>query len=465
MVSRDLPKPNNCIVRLYWFETRAKTRRFSNQCDSAAHFFGLSTSLHHRQGVTESRLVTPPVKLSAAAARRIALASQGFATPRPSKAPGLQQITKTVRRLGLLQLDSVNVFSRAHYMPVFSRLGPYDRTLLDRIAGHGTGRIDRRLIEYWAHEASLIPVEYQPLMRWRMNSLDEAWGSMRRIVNERPELVTDTIALVTDQGPVRARDTGIPRAQPEFGRMWNWHDGKVALEYLFYVGQVGAARRINFERHYDLTERILPAQIHGAATPTREEAQRELLRIAARALGVATEPDLGDYFRLPRSDSKARVAELVSAGELIPVEVKGWGVPAYLWPSAPRPRAVNARALLSPFDSLIFFRPRVERIFNFQYRIEIYVPEPKRVYGYYVLPFLLGDQLVARVDLKADRQAGVLRVQSAFAEDGVNTMHVAQELAAELHTVAGWLGLQKGVVVNGRGDLAGALQTAVRETK
>jgi uncharacterized protein YcaQ len=367
-----------------------------------------------------------------------------------------------VRRLGLLQLDSVNVFSRAHYMPLFSRLGPYDRALLDRIAAHGPGRIDRRLVEYWAHEASLIPVEYHPLMRWRMSSVAEAWGSMRRVQREQPALIADTLALVDDRGPVRSRDTGIPRKQAQPGSMWNWHDGKVALEYLFYTGQVSAARRINFERHYDLTERVLPPGVHSAPTPTREESQRELLRISARALGVATEPDLGDYFRLPRGESKSRVGEMVAAGELQPAQVEGWSAPAYLWPQARRPRAVTARALLSPFDSLIFFRPRVERLFNFSYRIEIYVPEHKRVHGYYVLPFLLGDRLVARVDLKSDRQAAVLRVKGAFIEDGANAELVAPELAAELQTVAQWLGLAGGVAVENRGELAGALSSAVR---
>jgi uncharacterized protein len=406
--------------------------------------------------------VSDPIKLSAAAARRIALAAQGFDSPRPPKPPGLQEITRVVRRLGLLQLDSVNVFSRAHYMPVFSRLGPYDRELLDRIAAHSPGRIDRRLVEYWAHEASLIPVEYQPLMRWRMNSMSEAWGSMQRVGREQPGLIADTLALVQSDGPIRSRDTGIPRKKAEPGAMWNWHDGKVALEYLFYTGQVSAARRINFERHYDLTERVLPALVHSAPTPTREEAQRELLRISATALGVATEPDLGDYFRLPRGESKARVGEMVAAGELIPAQVEGWAAPAYLWPKARRPRAVDARALLSPFDSLIFFRPRVERLFNFSYRIEIYVPAAKRVHGYYVLPFLLGDRLVARVDLKSDRQASVLRVKGAYLEAGEDAERVAVELAAELRTVADWLGLTHGAAVEGRGDLASALSTVAR---
>jgi uncharacterized protein len=400
-------------------------------------------------------------KLSLSAARRIALAAQGFGRPRPAKPPSVGRIAALVEQLGVLQLDSVNVFSRAHYMPVFSRLGPYDRARLDRIAGHGLGRIDRRLVEYWAHEASLIPIELHPLFRWRMADVDrEAWGSISRIARNQPELVAETLKLVAEQGPIRARETGAVRPPPRPGHMWNWHEGKVALEHLFFTGRVGAARRVNFERLYDTIERILPPEILERSTPTPEDAQRKLVRIAARALGVATEPDLGDYFRLPRAASKARVAELVASGELLPVEVKGWSAPAYLWPDARRPRRLHARALLSPFDSLIWFRPRTERLFDFHYRIEIYTPAPKRVYGYYVLPFLLGETLVARVDLKSDRQQDALLVQGAFAEDGVDQARVARELAAELNLVAAWLGLER-VAVARRGDLAGALAAII----
>jgi uncharacterized protein YcaQ len=411
---------------------------------------------------TARRGRTTPISL--AAARRIALAAQGFGRPRPGPAPpDARQIAALIRRLGLLQLDSVNVFCRAHYMPIFSRLGPYDTAILDRMAAHGPGRRrDRRLIEYWGHEASLIPVESQPLFRWRMLRVQELWGSMIDLARDRPELVADTLALVTEQGPVRASATGIPRPEPRPGHMWNWHDGKRALEHLFFTGRVTAAARVNFERLYDLTERVLPPEVLASPTPPEDEAQRELLRIAARALGVATEPDLGDYFRLPRADSKARVAELVAAGELLGVEVEGWDAPAYIWHGTSTPRKLHARALLSPFDPLVWFRQRAERLFQFVYRIEIYTPAPKRVYGYYVLPFLLGDSLVARVDLKADRQAGVLRVQSAHAEPGVDLEHVAEELAAELELARGWLGLASGISVARRGGLSGALIQAVR---
>jgi hypothetical protein len=401
-------------------------------------------------------------KLSLPRARRIALAAQGFAQSRPARPPSVNRIASLIDRLGVLQLDSVNVFSRAHYMPVFSRLGPYDRSRLDRIAGHGTGRIDRRLIEYWAHEASLIPVELHPLFRWRMADVDrEAWGSVSRVAREQPELVAQTLELVAEQGPIRARDTGAVRPPPRAGDMWNWHEGKVALEHLFFTGRVAAARRVNFERLYDTIERVLPAEILDRPTPSQADSQRELVRIAAGALGVATEPDLGDYFRLPRADSKARVEELAVAGELIEVAVDGWSAPAYLWPDARQPRRVDARALLSPFDSLVWFRQRTERLFDFRYRIEIYTPAAQRVYGYYVLPFLLGDALVARVDLKSDRQRGALLVQGAFCEDGVDPVDVADELAAELHLVATWLGLGE-VVVARNGDLSAKLAARIR---
>jgi uncharacterized protein YcaQ len=405
-------------------------------------------------------------RLSAAAARRIALAAQGFADRRPAGAVTARHLRKTIAQIGLLQLDSVNVFSRTHYMPLFSRLGPYPREILDRMAAHTDGPVrsgGRELFEYWAHEASLVPLALQPHLRWRMARADrDAWGGVRRIAQEHPQLVEDVLALVTEQGLVRAADTGAERAQRRAGEMWNWHAGKVALEWLFWSGQVTAARRINFERRYDLPERVLPAELLAQPTPPVEESQRELVRVAARAYGVATEPDLGDYFRLPRAESKLRVAELVEAGELEPVTVEGWGAPAYLWPAARRPRRVAARALLSPFDSLVWFRPRTERIFGFRYRIEIYTPAPRRIHGYYVLPFLLGDALVARVDLKSDRQAGLLRVQGAYGEAGVGDLaHVAAELAAELRTVAAWLGLERGVAVAGRGDLAPVLEAAL----
>jgi uncharacterized protein YcaQ len=395
--------------------------------------------------------------LSAATARRIALAAQGFGVPRPTSAVTARHIRKVVNTMGLLQLDSVNVLSRSHYLPVYSRLGPYPRDVLDRLTGHTDGRIQREYVEYWAHEASLIPVSTHPLLRWRMaRAAEDAWGSIQRINREKPHLIADVRRAVTLDGPVRSNELGLERAEKKPGQMWNWDDGKVALEYLFWSGEVGAARRVNFERHYDLIERILPPHIRDQQTPTREDAQRELVRIAARAYGVATEPDLGDYFRLPRADSKMRVAELVDTGELLPVTVEGWAAPAYLWPAARRPRRIDAHALLSPFDPMIWFRDRAMRLFGFHYRIEIYTPAAQRMHGYYVLPYLLGDALVGRVDLKADRQDGVLRVQSAWAEPGVDDAYVAKHLATDLVEMAGWLDLD-GVELTARGDLATTL--------
>jgi uncharacterized protein len=401
------------------------------------------------------------MRLSAAQARRIALAAQGFADARPRGRIDARHIRRVLARIGILQLDSVNVFCRSHYLPVFARLGPYPRELLDTLTAHTAGPVRRELFEYWAHEASLVPVELQPQLRWRMARADTAtWAGVRRLAREKPHLLADVLALVARDGPIRSSDTGIEPIAPRPGHMWNWHDGKIALEYLFYAGSVTAARRVNFERWYDLPERVLPAEVLAAPTPPVEDAHRELVRIAARAHGVATASDLRDYFRMPQRETKTAVLELVESGELVPVEVQGWWKPAYLWHEARRPRAVHARALLSPFDNLVWFRERTERIFGMHYRIEIYTPAPQRVYGYYVLPFLLGDELVGRVDLKADRQAGVLRVQAAHLERGREADDVAGELAAELALTAGWLGLD-GVEVVLRGDLAAALDKAL----
>jgi hypothetical protein len=404
-------------------------------------------------------------RIPAAQARRIALAAQGFADPRPSGRVDARHIRRVLSRIGLLQIDSVNVFSRAHYLPVLARLGPYPREVLDRMTSY-VSRADARtrppeLFEYWAHAASLVPVEYQPLLRWRMARAHvEPWQTIRDIIRTNPQLVGDVERLVTEQGPIRAGDTGIPRPDPRPGHMWNWHEGKVALEHLFYAGQITAAKRVNFERYYDLTERVLPPEILAAPTPSEADAKRELVRISARALGVATEPDIRDYFRLSHASTKAALAELIETGEVVPATVEGWDMPAYLWHEARRPRGVAARALLAPFDSLVWYRPRTERLFGFHYRIEIYTREEHRQFGYYVLPFLLGDELVGRVDLKSDRQAGVLRVQSAWIEPGHDPEYVAAELAAELAVTASWLGLPE-VAVTGRGNLARPLAAAL----
>jgi uncharacterized protein YcaQ len=364
-------------------------------------------------------------------------------------------------RIAILQLDSVNVLCRSHYLPLFSRLGPYPRELIDRMAAHTAGPVRRELFEYWAHEASLVPLDMHPLFRWRMARAHlDPWGGVRRVAEQNPHLLDEIRELVKRDGPIRANQTGHAPRERRPGDMWNWHVGKVLLEYLFFAGEVTAARRVNFERLYDIPERVLPAETLGTPTPAPEDAHRELIRRAARAYGVATEPDLRDYFRLSHAVSKRAVAELVEAGDLIPVEVEGWTAPGYLWHQARLPRRVSARALLSPFDPLVWFRERTERLFGFHYRIEIYTPQPKRIFGYYVLPFLLGDALVARVDLKSDRQAGALRVQSAWLEDGADADHVAGELAEELRITAEWLGLSRVQVVP-RGTLASRLSVAL----
>lgn len=397
-------------------------------------------------------------RLSAAEARRVALAAQGFADPPLGRDVDTRALRgRVIDRVGLIQIDSVNVLQRAHYLPAFSRLGSYDTNLLDKVSHYAP----RRLFEYWGHEASLIPVELQPHLRWRMRRAhDDAWGGMRRVATERPELVRAVLEDVRERGPLPASALmhhDEPRGPK--GPWWDWSDVKRALEFLFWSGEVTSARRRRFERLYDIPERVLPAAVVRAPTPADDEAQRTLLRVAARSLGVATESDLRDYFRLPAADAKPRVAELVEAGELLPVEVEGWRGPAYLAPGARVPRRVEARALVGPFDSLIWERPRVERLFGFRYRIEIYVPKPQRVHGYYVLPFLLGDRLVARVDLKSDRAAGALLVQAAHAEPGAPPA-TAEALAVELRRLTSWLALDD-VVVTGVGDLAPALRAAV----
>jgi uncharacterized protein len=400
-------------------------------------------------------------RLSAAEARRVALAAQGFAEPPLTRAVDTRALrSRVIDRVGLIQIDSVNVLQRAHYLPTFSRLGEYDIGLLDKLSHYAP----RRLFEYWGHEASLIPVELHPHLRWRMRRAhDDAWGGMRRIAVERPELVAAVLEDLRDRGPLTASQLAQhdePRAPK--GPWWDWSNVKRALEFLFWSGEITSARRRRFERLYDVPERVIPTDVLALPTPDDDVAQRELLRVAARSMGIATEPDLRDYFRLPSAESKLRVAELVEAGELLPVAVEGWSAPAYLAPGARVPRRVDARALVGPFDSLIWERPRVERLFGFRYRIEIYVPKEQRVHGYYVLPLLLGDELVARVDLKSDRAGGALLVQAAHAEPGVGAgeAEIAEALAVELRAMAAWLGLDD-VVDVGAGDLSPALRAAL----
>jgi uncharacterized protein len=407
----------------------------------------------------------PADVLGPPAARRAVLAAQGFGAARPSGPVTRRHLVRTLDRIRLLQLDSVNVAVRAHYMPLFSRLGRYQRALVDDAAWAHTARRPRLLVEYWAHEASLLPVADWPLLGSKAKP-EGWWRHYAVLVDSRPGLVDDVLAAVKELGPVGAGELetalgGPAERRPPGASWWERSEVKRVCEYLFGIGALTTGTRRHFQRLYDLPERVLPPDVLAAPAPAEDEAARALTRRAAAALGVATEPDLRDYYRIGPEPSRRAVGELVEAGELEPVEVRGWRQPAYRVPGTPVPRRVSGRALLCPFDPLIWERARTERVFGFRYRIEIYVPEPKREYGYYVFPFLLDGELVARVDVKADRRAGVLRVPGAFAEPGVDVIRVAAELAAELREMADWLELD-GVVVGERGDLASLLASAVR---
>jgi uncharacterized protein YcaQ len=402
--------------------------------------------------------------LSSAAVRRTALAAQGFADARPAGQPTRRHLQRVVQRTRVLQLDSVNVAVRAHYAPVYSRIGGYDLGMLDEAAWAGTARRPRLFVEYWAHMATLIPVEDWPLFRWRMRRIEgRGWPRFMEVSKRSPGLVDELLDAVKTLGPIGAgsleRELGARRDDRKAG-WWEWSEVKIICEWLFDTGRLTTGTRRGFERLYDLPERVLPPHIRDADVP-EPEAIRTLVERAAMSLGVATEPDLRDYFRLRPEACRPAVRELVAAGRLEPVTVDGWRHQAYRHVDARTPRKISGRALLCPFDPLIWERDRTERLFDFHYRIEIYVPEPKRVYGYYVYPFLLDDRIVARVDLKADRKAGVLLVPGAFAEPDVDVARVTVELAAELRAMAGWLGLD-GVAVGERGDLATPLAAVCR---
>lgn len=402
--------------------------------------------------------------LTPAAVRRTALAAQGFTDAGPRGTPTRRHLQRILQRTRVLQLDSVNVAVRAHYAPVFSRLGGYDLGMLDEAAWQHSARRPRMFVEYWAHMAALIPIEDWPLFRWRMRRIEgRGWDRFENVSKTSPGLIEDLLDAVKSLGPIGAgaleRELGARRDDRQKG-WWEWTEVKVICEWLFDTGRLTTGTRRSFERLYDLPERVLPPQILDADVP-EPDAVRALVERAAISLGVATEPDLRDYFRLRPETSRPVVRELVEAGRLEPVAVPGWRHQAYRHVDARTPRKVEARALLCPFDPLIWERDRTERLFGFHYRIEIYVPEPKRIYGYYVFPFLLGDRIVARVDLKADRKAGVLLVPGAFAEPDADIGRVSVELAAQLRAMADWLGLG-GVVVGERGDLAAPLAALCR---
>jgi uncharacterized protein YcaQ len=373
-----------------------------------------------------ARARTKPAKsdaVSLAEARSLAITAQHLAGQRPN-AVTQPMLRALAEELGVIQIDSVNVLSRSHYLPAFSRLGAYDRSALDALAWDPP----RALFEYWGHEASLLPVDLQPLLRFRMaEAANEAWGHMRRMAKKNQAFIADVLRVVTERGPIG---------------WWSWSETKTAIEFLFWSGQVTSARRRTFERLYDLPERVLPPDVIAAPTPSIADAHRMLLERSARAIAIGTEADLRDYYRLAPKPSRAAIAELVEAGTLVPTHVEGWSKLAYRHCDA-RAAAIDLRraALLSPFDNLIWMRERTERLFDMRFRLEIYVPKPKRVHGYYVLPFLLGDRLVARVDLKADRHSGTLLAHAAHAEPGVAKAAVAVALAGELQALAHWLGL------------------------
>jgi uncharacterized protein len=399
--------------------------------------------------------------LTAAQARRIAVTAQGFAEPTPRGAVTRAHLRRVISRIQVLQLDSVSVAVRAHYAPVFSRLGPYDPEVVDRAAWSHSARSPRLLIEYWAHEAALMSVDDWPLLRWRMR--EYAHGRWRtEVVKKKQQLADDIVAVVAELGPLTAGQIEAHVGEEHRGKKgpwWDRSDTKWVTEALFSAGVLTTATRVGFARHYDLTERVLPPDIV-AREVDDDEAIRELTLRAATALGVGTEGDIRDYFRLSPKIVKPAIAKLVADGELEPVEVDGWTAPAYLRAGQIVPRGDRGTALLCPFDPLIFFRPRMQRLFDFHYRIEIYVPAAKRQYGYYVWPFLLDGQLVGRVDLKAERTRDALQVVGAFAEPEQDKSRVAKALAAELKTMATWLGLAK-VSVAKKGDLAEALSVEI----
>jgi uncharacterized protein YcaQ len=418
-------------------------------------------------------------KVSNKRARRIALIAQGFGEERPGGNVGVRQLKQVVDRVGVLQVDSVNVLTRSHYLPLFARVGGYERETLDRMCWGEK----RELFEYfWGHKASLIPLGSYRLLRWRMRAAErQDWSDpdvtapwavvagMQRLNAERPGYVDQVLAVVGERGPVTAaeanpdgvrRKSTDPHPDPTTGAMWNWQDAKIAIEYLFCTGQVTIASRRNFERYYDLTERVIPEPVLRAPGPAPDDARRELVKLAANALGVATAKELcgaRGYFPLPSATARHIIKDLVDAGDLIPVQVEGVDQPSYLSKHA-EDHPVDARALLSPFDTLIWNRDRTERLFDFFYRISIYTPAAQRMHGYYVLPFLLGDRLVARVDLKADRQNSALLVPTITAEPG--TKNLTEPLAAELTQMAEWLHLDQ-VLVLAKGPLGKALKQAL----
>lgn len=379
------------------------------------------------------------ITLSLEEARRIALAAQGFDAPRPRR-PTAAHLRRILDRLGLFQIDSVNVLTRAHYLPAFSRLGGYDRALLERDAWGS--RRQRRVFEYWAHEASLLPLDLHPALRWRMARAERGeigYQALKRFATERRPEAQAVLHRIAAEGAMTAADfeNGSSRSG-----WWEWSHTKHALEWLFWSGKITTAtRRGSFARVYDLPERVLPSAVLDLPTPDAATAQRSLIARSAEALGIATAADLRDYYRLKPEEADHAILAEAEAGILVPVRVEGWGQKAWMHRGARLPRRVRGAALLAPFDPLIWERGRAERLFGFRYRIEIYVPRDKRTHGYYVLPFLMDGALVARVDLKADRHAGALLAHRVTLESGAPA-DTLPRLTAELERLSAWLALE-----------------------
>ena len=406
-----------------------------------------------------------PLSLSNQDVKRIAIRAQGLSGKRSETPATLDDVSRSIRAMGLLQIDSVNVCVRSHYMPLFSRLGNYDQGLLDQLAYK-----EKSIFETWAHAACFVPVEDHRLFRQRMGTEDlqqriarmvkeKPGHRISKLVTERPGFLEDVLDQVRNRGELTASD--LEGAGKRSGPWWGYTSGKIAMEWHFAVGTVSIADRRNFARYYDLTERVIPAEYLNGSTPSIEESHREMMRLAVQAHGVGTAEDFADYYHLKNAQAKARLGELAESGEIQMVNVEGWDEPAYAPLNIESTEPANARALLTPFDPLVWNRDRIERIFDFFYRIEIYVTEPKRQYGYYVYPFVLDDDLVARVDLKAERDKSVLKVKGAFAEEGQDQENVAANLADELRLMASWLGLKR-VVAGRKGNLIPELRSALK---
>ncbi len=405
----------------------------------------------------------PVADLSASEARRIALASLGFGVRRPARA-GAAHVRATAARLGAIQIDSVNVLARAHYLPTFSRYGPYPAAALDDLA-HGR----REFFEYWGHAACFLPMELYPLLRWRMENQRAAWSALPR---RKRAFIDGVHAEVTSRGALAAGE--LSNGGKSTGPWWGWSDGKEALELLFREGRLAIAGRRNFERLYDVPERVIPGAVLGAAPLSEADAKKALLLRATRAMGIGTAKDIAQYFHIEAWWDRLTVKglrkptgvaplfdELVEDGRLERVTVESWRPAAYKVPDAAVPRTIDVRAIVSPFDPLMWERKWTKAVFGFEYQIEIYVPAPKRIHGYYVLPFLMGDRFVARVDLKADRKTSTLIVHAAYVERGRDARTVADALAAELRALAAWLSLET-FAVTPKGDLARPLKRALR---